>query len=31
MAQKRPAKRNGKKFRKVRSLCYATPRGGIRQ
>lgn len=29
--RKRPAKRNAKKFRKVRSLNFANPRGGVRQ
>lgn len=29
--KKRPAKRNAKKYRKIRALNYATPRGGIRQ
>ena len=28
---KKKAKRNGKKFNKIRKLNYATPRGGIRQ
>lgn len=29
--RKHRAKRNAKKFRKIRALNYATPRGGIRQ